>query len=128
MIEIKQLYKSYGPKQVLKDINLRLEKGVVYGLVGENGAGKTTLFRCIAGLERHSGTILSPFQPLKNHLGFLETTPVFLSYITGWEYLKLMCSSKDIPTEDFEAQNIFQLPLHQYADTYSTGMKKKLAL
>lgn len=128
MIEIKELYKSYGPKQVLNKINLQLEQGVVYGVVGENGAGKTTLFRCIAGLEQYSGTITSPYQPLKNHLGFLETNPIFMSYLTGWEYLKLMCLSKGIHTENFEAQNIFQLPLQQYADTYSTGMKKKLAL
>lgn len=35
--------KSYGKKQVLKDINLTLEKGKIYGLIGRNGAGKTTL-------------------------------------------------------------------------------------
>ena len=35
--------KIYGKKQVLKDINLTLEKGKIYGLIGRNGAGKTTL-------------------------------------------------------------------------------------
>lgn len=128
MIEIKNLSKYYGNKQVLDDINLRFEPGKVYGIVGENGAGKTTLFRCIADLESYQGTISSPYQCLKNHLGYLETTPTFMSYITGWEYLKLVCSAKQISTENFEEQNIFHLPLNQYAETYSTGMKKKLAL
>lgn len=128
MIEIKNLCKKYGNKKVLDDLNLSFESGKVYGIVGENGAGKTTLIRCIAGLEHYQGTILSPYQNLKNHLGYLETTPVFMSYLTGWEYLKLLCSSKKIETENFEEQNIFDLPLNQYAETYSTGMKKKLAL
>lgn len=128
MIEIKNLNKKYGSKTVLEDINLRFKSGQVYGIIGENGAGKTTLFRCVAGMESFNGTITSPFQNIKNHLGYLETNPVFMSYITGWEYLKLLCSAKKIQTENFEEQNIFNLPLNQYADTYSTGMKKKLAL
>lgn len=128
MIEIKNLNKRYGNKTVLEDINLIFKSGQVYGIVGENGAGKTTLFRCVAGLESFNGTITSPFQSIKNHLGYLETNPVFMSYITGWEYLKLLCSAKKLQTENFEEQNIFDLPLNQYAETYSTGMKKKLAL
>jgi len=128
MIEIKNLNKYYGSKQVLENINLCFEPGRIYGIVGENGAGKTTLFRCLSGLEAYSGTINSSFPSLKDHLGYLETTPVFMSYITGWEYLKLLCTSKKIETENFYEQNIFDLPLDQYAETYSTGMKKKLGL
>ena len=67
-------------------------------------------------------------QPLKNHLGYLETNPIYLSKITGWEYLKLLCVARGISEDNFEEQNIFELPLDQYAETYSTGMKKKLAL
>lgn len=128
MLEIKNLSKKYGSKQVLDDINLTFSPGKVYGIVGENGAGKTTLFKCIAGLETYDGTITSPYLYLKDHLGYLETNPVLMSYITGWEYLKLLCSAKKIDTENFEEQNIFDLPLNEYATTYSTGMKKKLAL
>ena len=128
MLEVKNLHKSYGKKEVLHNINLVFLPGHVYGVVGENGAGKTTLFKCIAGLERHTGLIRSSFSPLKDHLGYLETTPEFMSFITGWEYLKLLCSARMIKTENFEEQNVFNLPLNQYASTYSTGMKKKLAL
>lgn len=128
MITIENLSKSYGNIQVLHDINLHLEKGRVYGIVGENGAGKTTLFRCIAGLENYLGSINSDFDNLKNHLGFLQTSPFFLPKMTGGEYLQLLCNARDIKTQDFEAKNIFELPLNQYAETYSTGMKKKLAI
>ena len=128
MIEISNLSKSYGSKQILHEINLHLEAGKVYGIAGKNGSGKTTLFRCIAGLEKFAGEIKSPYVPLKNHIGLLTTTPVFLSRITGWEYLKLLCTAREITDDQFDEQNIFDLPLHQYAETYSTGMKKKLAL
>ena len=128
MIRIKKLNKSYGSKPVLKDINVELQTGMVYGIVGENGAGKTTLFKCICGLESFDGEVESKWNELKNHLGFLQTNPVFMSKITGWEYLKLLCVARKISRDDFEEQNIFELPLNQYVETYSTGMMKKLAL
>lgn len=128
MITINNLSKSYGSKKVLKQINISFEKGRVYGIVGENGAGKTTLFKCIAGLESHDGKIESDFVKLKDVLGFLQTDPYFFSKITGGEYLRLLCNARNIKELNFQEKNIFDLPLNQYASTYSTGMKKKLAL
>ena len=58
MIHIEKLYKSYGKLNVLKDINISLEKGAVYGIVGENGAGKSTLQNIIAKkIEPDQGTV-----------------------------------------------------------------------
>lgn len=128
MLELKQLSKKYSKKIALDDVTYNFLPSKVYGVVGENGAGKTTLFKCIAGMESYEGSIISPYENIKNHIGYLDTNPVFLSYITGWEYLKLLCTAKHIATENFEEQNLFNLPLNQYAETYSTGMKKKLAL
>lgn len=128
MIRIEKLSKYYGTNQVLKNVNLNFEKGKVFGIVGENGSGKTTLFRCIAGLEKYSGQISSDFDKLKNHLGLLLTVPFFFSKITGREYIRLLCNARNIDTGDIDERNIFDLPLNQYASTYSTGMKKKLAL
>ena len=128
MIEIHIKNKYYGKKKVLENIDLSFSSGNIYGIVGRNGAGKTTLFRCIAGLETCDGSVNAPFENLKNHLGYLETDPAIMSFITGREHLQLMCNARDITTDDFEEQNVFDLPLDQYANTYSTGMKKKLAL
>ncbi len=128
MIEIQNLDKSFGSHKVLHNINIRFERGHVYGIAGENGAGKTTLFRCIAGLEEYSGSISSDLQPLKNHLGLLLTEPFFFDKITGREYLQLLCNARSVAVGNLDERNIFDLPLNQYAGTYSTGMKKKLAL
>lgn len=128
MISIKNLVKSYGSNEVLSGINLDFERGNVYGIVGANGAGKTTLFRCIADLEGYHGEIDAGGIDLKDHLGYLPTQPIFMSRITGWEYLKLLSLAKGNKADDFEEKNIFDLPLNEYAENYSTGMQKKLAL
>jgi ABC-2 type transport system ATP-binding protein len=128
MIEIAGLSKNFGENEVLKNINLVFSRGNIYGIVGENGAGKTTLFRCIAGLEKFEGKIISELRPLKNHLGLLMTEPFIFSKITGKEYIRLLCNARGLKDINIETKNIFDLPLNQYASTYSTGMKKKLAL
>lgn len=128
MITILNLFKQYGNKEVLKDLNITFEKGAVYGIVGENGAGKTTLFRCIAGLEAYNGQINSELNPLKEHLGFLMAEPFFFSKITGKEYIRFLCNARKKETSNIDDKNIFDLPLNDYVSTYSSGMKKKLAL
>lgn len=52
MIEIKNLAFSYGNNEVLRNINMRLEPGRIYGLLGENGVGKTTLLTLLCGLKK----------------------------------------------------------------------------
>jgi ABC-2 type transport system ATP-binding protein len=128
MITIKGLHKSYGRKHVLKGIDMNFERGMAYGIVGKNGAGKTTLFRCLVGLEQFEGEIQSELIPLKNHTGLLLTDPYFFSKMTGQEYVKLLCNARGRELNDLETKNIFDLPLNEFAETYSTGMKKKLAI
>ena len=58
MIEIKDLNKSFGDTVVLKNLNLTIDSGSIFGLVGINGAGKSTLLRCLTGIYQvDSGTI-----------------------------------------------------------------------
>jgi len=55
MIEIMKLKKCFDALEVLQDINLIIEDGEIYGLIGRSGAGKSTLLRCINGLEEYDG-------------------------------------------------------------------------
>lgn len=128
MIEVKNLHKKYANTEVLKGITLEFKSGEIVGVVGENGAGKTTFFKCLTGLENFEGEINYNSGILKNEIGFLSSEPYFLSKITGEEYLQLLCTARGINIKDFEEKNIFDLPLNKYAENYSTGMKKKLAL
>nr|MDK2851435.1 type transport system ATP-binding protein [Candidatus Cloacimonadota bacterium] len=128
MINIKNLNKTYGFVHALRDVNLHIQDGYVYGVVGSNGAGKTTLFECIAGLINYSGSIEFTGNNIKNQMGFLHTEPYFPSLITGREYLQLICNARKLKSVDFDETNIFELPLNSYVSTYSTGMKKKIAL
>ena len=100
MIELKNVSKKYGSKEILKNISILFEKGKVYGIMGENGAGKTTLFNCIAGLEKFDGEINSDLKILKNELGLLTTEPFFFQKMTGKEYLQLLCNARNITIEN----------------------------
>ena len=53
MIQIKSLTKKYEDLTVLKDINIDIPDGCIYGIIGQSGAGKSTLLRCINGLEKY---------------------------------------------------------------------------
>ena len=128
MIHLKNVSKFYGTNLVLDEINGQFNYGHVYGIVGANGAGKTTLFKCICQLTDYLGTIESNFDDIKKHIGYLPTTPYILSRITGNEYLQLFANSRSIKDSSLQKANIFNLPLDQYINTYSTGMMKKLSL
>ena len=57
MLELKNVNKSYGKTQALKQVDLELPQGEIIGLFGENGAGKTTLMKCILGFLPYMGEI-----------------------------------------------------------------------
>lgn len=74
MIQIKDLGFSYGEKNVLKNIDMKLEEGRIYGLLGENGVGKTTLLTLLCGLKKpQTGSI-----DIDDHNPF-DREPSFLS-------------------------------------------------
>ena len=59
MLEIRDIYKSFGDLEVLKGVNLTVNKGDVIAILGPSGSGKTTLLRCINFLEKaDSGTMI----------------------------------------------------------------------
>jgi ABC-2 type transport system ATP-binding protein len=131
MIEIRNLRKAYGSHQVLHDVSLTLRPGSIHGLVGANGAGKTTLINCLYGLEKDFGGEIraAAGQPVRAITGLLPYEPYFYPRLTGREYLEFCLQARGRPVPDFSGWNqLLELPLNQYADEYSAGMRKKLAL
>jgi ABC-2 type transport system ATP-binding protein len=129
VLTIENLTVSYNKKDnILHDLNLQLGKGQIEGLVGINGSGKTTLLKAISGeVDIYQGNIqwngsLISFK----EVAMLETNNYFYQYLTGREYLQIFQAYH--AKFDIESINqIFQLPLDQLIESYSTGMKKKLA-
>ena len=65
MIDLVNVRKSFGDLEVLKDINIHINDGEIYGIIGQSGAGKSTLLRCINGLESYdSGSIIVDDKPV----------------------------------------------------------------
>jgi len=131
MLEIQRLRKAYGNHVVLHDVSLVLRPSTIHGLVGANGAGKTTLINCLYGLEMDfMGTIRdSAGRVVREHTGLLPYEPYFYPRLTGREYLEFCLQARGRPLIDFAGWNqLLELPLDQYADEYSAGMRKKLAL
>ena len=52
MLEVKNLYKSFGSNQVLKGIDIKVDRGEVVAVLGSSGSGKTTMLRCASFLEK----------------------------------------------------------------------------
>ena len=77
MIKISNLNKYYGNTQILSDVNIHMQKGEIFGIIGHSGAGKSTLLRCINRLETYEdGSILVEDKEVKdlseNELRFLR--------------------------------------------------------
>lgn len=130
MISIKHLTASYGDHQVLKGVNLELSEGMIHGLAGLNGSGKTTLLHALCGIKKvSSGHLLMHGERLKNsQVAMVETEPYFYKGITGSEYLELFRPEVEQNFATQEWLDLFAVPGEELTDTYSTGMKKKLAL
>jgi ABC-2 type transport system ATP-binding protein len=127
MLEIKNISVSFKDKNVLQNLNLEIEEGIILGILGKNGAGKTTLFESLYQSQKYSGEILWQNQKLlRQNISYLETENYFYPYITGREYLSYFAKEK-LP-KAIELAEKFQLPLDKYVQYYSSGMKKKLAL
>lgn len=95
MLEVKNLVKKYGNKQVLNGISFTIEKGCIYGFLGRNGAGKTTTMNILSGIINYnSGEILfagknfadSKREILEN-IGYVPQNPIFYDYMNAVEYL-----------------------------------------
>jgi ABC-2 type transport system ATP-binding protein len=131
MISLQDLHYAYGRHEVLRGVSLTLRPGTIHGLVGANGAGKTTLLSCLYGLlTDYRGAVREAAgRPIRECTGLLPYEPYFYPRLTGREYVAFCLQARNQPRHGIDAWNeLLELPLDQYAETYSAGMKKKLAL
>ena len=93
-LEVLNLKKKFGEKQVLDGIEFTFESGKIYGLLGRNGAGKTTFFNCLNDdIKPDEGTfnmiVDKNIRPLTiDDIGYVLSTPTVPEFLTGREFLK----------------------------------------
>lgn len=138
-LELKNVSKKFGENEVLKDVNLNMQGGNIYGFIGRNGSGKSVLLKIICGF--YMPTDGEVFLDEENYIAedeFPKDTraliekPCFLPDLTGYENLQLLASIQNkIGKEDIN-QIMDRLNLTQEANKkygkYSLGTKQKLGI
>ncbi|RDI96014.1 heme ABC exporter ATP-binding protein CcmA [Meiothermus sp. QL-1] len=127
LIEAQGVSKRYGRDWVLRRLDFHLAPREVVALTGPNGAGKTTLLRLLAGLVRPTQGEIE----VRGRVGFLSHPPAFYRHFSGQENLVYALRLAGQRVNLAEVQAALQqvgLPPHKPVHSYSSGMRKRLAL
>jgi ABC-2 type transport system ATP-binding protein len=141
--EIIGLVKKFGPKTAVDQLSLSVPTGMLYGFLGVNGAGKTTTLRMISGLIRpDAGEIrvcgidaIGDSQRAKQPLAYIPDDPVLYARLNPMEHLEFVAALWNIDPRIARARAqalLERLGLwdrrHEWIESYSRGMKQKIAL
>lgn len=135
LLKIENLWKRYGLKAVIRELNIEITEGKIIGLVGDNGSGKTTLLKMTAGLQHPSeGSITIAGKKVgletKEIVSFMSDKPVFDDWMTVKDSLFFY---RDF-YKDFDIQKAvdtiaeFKIPLEEKITALSKGMVEKLQI
>lgn len=137
--ELSHINKSIRKTEILNDVNLKLNRGNIYGLVGKNGSGKTMLIRLMAGLiQPSSGKILIDgketdlFRRREINVGIVIENITLNPELTGFANLKYLASIQNKIGANEIKNTLSQVGLDpedkRKVRKYSLGMRQKLAL
>ncbi|MGM0215914.1 ABC transporter ATP-binding protein [Enterococcus sp. AZ109] len=135
-ITITRLEKNYGKKEVLRGIDLTVDQGEIFVLLGKNGAGKSTLFKILTGLAKETGGDFRFFgneydlQTDSKKIGFNINDPVFHENLSGRKNLEIHCAYMQVSDAKVDYWlNLLGLKSDDNpVKSYSTGMRQRLAL
>lgn len=140
VIETKQLTKIYGEQTAVNAVDLHIQKGRIYGLLGRNGAGKTTIMKMILGLTGITSGEVKVFghnikgqeRRIYPRIGAIIETPGFYPNLTGTENLEIFAKLRGTaaPNAVEEALKVVGLPYKdkKLFSKYSLGMKQRLGI
>jgi ABC-2 type transport system ATP-binding protein len=143
MLEARGLTKYYNSITGVRDVNFRIEKGSVLGLLGPNGSGKSTTVGMLTGLLEPSGgsveldgvNVRSDMLRYKSRLGYVPEEAQLYTWMTGAEYLTFCARLRGLPDSLTRRRidallTIFGLELDRDAtmSAYSKGMRQKILL
>lgn len=139
-IETTQLGKRYRQAWAVRDLDLQLPPGAVFGFLGPNGAGKTTTIRMLLGLitpSQGGGTILghdirTDREPIVRQVGAIVESPAFYGYLSGYDNLMVLARTAGVVDRNRINDVLHTVDLAERAKdkvkTYSLGMKQRLAI
>jgi ABC-2 type transport system ATP-binding protein len=139
-IETNDLYKSYGPIEVLRGLDLQVQQGEVYGLLGPNGAGKSTLIYLLLGfLKPDAGSLqvlgMRDLDAIRGQVGYLPEQLRYHLRFSAREYLYFLGQFSDLDGRDLQRridEELEQVGLSNAADrklaTYSKGMLQRFGI
>jgi bacitracin transport system ATP-binding protein len=140
IIETKNLVKKYSGQTAVSNVNIHIEQGKIYGLLGRNGAGKTTIMKMILGLTAVTSGEINVFGKIfkgnERHIcpriGAIIETPGFYPNLTGTENLNIFAKLRGMPRRDGvkHALDVVGLPYNdkKLFSNYSLGMKQRLGI
>jgi ABC-2 type transport system ATP-binding protein len=141
VVDIRNLVKQYGSIEALKGVSLSVEKGEIFGLLGENGAGKTTMVKILLGIvrltegEAYLLSMPAGTPSVRGRVGYLPEDHRFPDYHTGYSLLNFYGSLLDMPAKDKDSRIGDALDfvglkkrMHSKIRTYSKGMKQRLGI
>lgn len=138
-IEMKNVSKSFKGMILFEDINLSIDKGEIYGIIGHNGSGKSVLFKILCGFSapnkgeiRIDGKILGRDITFPDNFGVIIDRPGYISNKTGLENLRSLALIQNKISENDIISTMSLVGLQPNAEQkvkdYSLGMKQKLAI
>jgi ABC-2 type transport system ATP-binding protein len=139
VLEVKNINKHLGKREIIKDISFSVKKGEIFGFLGPNGAGKTTTIRMLVGLiAPNSGSICIMGHDIKTErelalskVGAVVENPELYTYLSGRENLMQVARIRKISKEKVdEVIELVQLTdrINDKVKKYSLGMKQRLGL
>lgn len=140
LLECQNLYKSFGKKQILKDVSFEIDEGDILAFIGPNGSGKTTTIKLILGLQNidkgkvtiNGFDIEKDFVKSIEKVGAIVENPDTYMYLTGWQNLKLTANLyKDVSDEKIkEIVKLVDLEgrINDKVSKYSLGMRQRLGI
>ncbi|MBQ2078473.1 MAG: ABC transporter ATP-binding protein [Erysipelotrichaceae bacterium] len=136
MLKIEGLYKAFKDKKVLEGLDLVLNEGSIFGLVGVNGAGKSTLLRCIAGIYEadHGSVLFNGEDTFKNpavrkDIFFVSDEPYYPIAANIRTMKEFYSSFYDVDMKTYsEVLNLFHLDDTKPISSFSKGMKRQASL
>lgn len=140
ILECRSLCKTFGKKQILKDVSFEIKEGDILGFIGPNGAGKTTTIKLILGLQSiTSGKVYingynveKEFTKAIKKVGAIVENPDMYMYMSGYDNLKLVSNMyKGIGTKRIdEVVKLVKLEnrINDKVSKYSLGMRQRLGI